>query len=119
MEHPITEAITGIDIVQQMLRVAYGHKLPVTQEQVPINGWAFESRVYAEDPYKGFGLPSVGRLSRYVEPRHIDGVRCDSGIREGSEISIYYDPLICKVRLILLFLVSICSEFCADYDRPL
>ncbi|CAI5455351.1 unnamed protein product [Caenorhabditis angaria] len=97
VEHPITECITGIDIVQQMLRVSYGHKLPITQEQVPLNGWAFESRVYAEDPYKGFGLPSVGRLSRYVEPRHVDGVRCDSGIREGSEISIYYDPLICKL----------------------
>ncbi|CAP34639.1 Protein CBR-PCCA-1 [Caenorhabditis briggsae] len=97
VEHPITECITGIDIVQQMLRVAYGHSLPLTQEQVPLNGWAFESRVYAEDPYKGFGLPSVGRLSKYVEPRHVDGVRCDSGIREGSEISIYYDPLICKL----------------------
>ncbi|CAB3400343.1 unnamed protein product [Caenorhabditis bovis] len=97
VEHPITECITGIDIVQQMLRVSYGHKLPVTQDQVPLNGWAFESRVYAEDPYKGFGLPSVGRLSRYVEPKHVEGVRCDSGIREGSEISIYYDPLICKL----------------------
>ncbi|KAJ1369924.1 Propionyl-CoA carboxylase alpha chain, mitochondrial [Parelaphostrongylus tenuis] len=97
VEHPITECITGIDIVQQMIRVAYGHKLPLTQAQVPLNGWAFESRVYAEDPYKGFGLPSVGRLFKYVEPRHIPGVRCDSGIREGSEISIYYDPLICKL----------------------
>ncbi|EYC05257.1 hypothetical protein Y032_0083g1666 [Ancylostoma ceylanicum] len=97
VEHPITECITGIDIVQQMLRVAYGHKLPLTQDQVPLNGWAFESRVYAEDPYKGFGLPSIGRLHKYVEPRHVAGVRCDSGIREGSEISIYYDPLICKL----------------------
>ena len=97
VEHPITESITGIDIVQQMLRVSYGHKLNLTQSQVPLQGWAFESRVYAEDPYKGFGLPSVGRLSRYVEPTHIQGVRCDSGIREGSEISIYYDPLICKL----------------------
>ncbi|KHJ97318.1 Carbamoyl-phosphate synthase L chain, ATP binding domain protein [Oesophagostomum dentatum] len=97
VEHPITECITGIDIVQQMLRVAYGHTLPLTQDQVPLNGWAFESRIYAEDPYKGFGLPSIGRLHKYVEPRHIEGVRCDSGIREGSEISIYYDPLICKL----------------------
>ncbi|CAD6189132.1 unnamed protein product [Caenorhabditis auriculariae] len=97
VEHPITECITGIDIVQQMLRVSYGHKLPITQNQVPIIGWAFESRVYAEDPYKGFGLPSVGRLSRYVEPHNVEGVRCDSGIVEGSEISIYYDPLICKL----------------------
>jgi len=97
VEHPITECITGIDIVQQMLRVAYGHPLRIHQNQVPLRGWAFESRVYAEDPYKGFGLPSVGRLSRYIEPRHLEGVRCDSGIREGSEISIYYDPLICKL----------------------
>ncbi|GMR32315.1 hypothetical protein PMAYCL1PPCAC_02510, partial [Pristionchus mayeri] len=97
VEHPITESITGIDIVQQMLRVSYGHKLNFSQKDVPLQGWAFESRVYAEDPYKGFGLPSVGRLSRYVEPNHIEGVRCDSGIREGSEISIYYDPLICKL----------------------
>ncbi|CAJ0583766.1 unnamed protein product, partial [Mesorhabditis spiculigera] len=96
VEHPITECITGIDIVQQMIRVAHGHKLNISQDQVPLNGWAFESRVYAEDPYKGFGLPSVGRLHRYVEP-HGNGIRCDSGIREGSEISIYYDPLICKL----------------------
>jgi propionyl-CoA carboxylase alpha chain len=62
-----------------------------------IYGWAFESRVYAEDPHKGFGLPSVGRLVQYREPLYVEGVRCDSGVREGSEISIYYDPLICKV----------------------
>lgn len=98
VEHPITEAITGIDVVQQMLRVAYGHKLKVKQSDIGINGWAFECRVYAEDPYKGFGLPSVGRLTKYEEPhRNVEGVRCDSGIREGSEISIYYDPLICKL----------------------
>ncbi|VDN53255.1 unnamed protein product [Dracunculus medinensis] len=98
VEHPITEAITGLDIVQQMLRVAYGHKLKITQNDIGIRGWAFECRVYAEDPYKGFGLPSVGRLTKYEEPhRNVKGVRCDSGIREGSEISIYYDPLICKL----------------------
>lgn len=97
VEHPITEGITGLDIVQQMLRVAYGHKLNIKQSDIKVNGWAFECRVYAEDPYKGFGLPSVGRLTKYEEPRHIEGVRCDSGIREGSEISIYYDPLICKL----------------------
>ncbi|PIC47168.1 hypothetical protein B9Z55_006612 [Caenorhabditis nigoni] len=95
VEHPIVECTTGIYTVQ-MLRVAYGHSLPLTREQVPLNGWAFESRVYAEDPYKQFGLPSVGRLPKYVEPRHVDGVCCSSGIREGSEISIYYDPLSCK-----------------------
>uniref|UniRef100_A0A915A7R3 Propionyl-CoA carboxylase alpha chain, mitochondrial n=1 Tax=Parascaris univalens TaxID=6257 RepID=A0A915A7R3_PARUN len=97
VEHPITEAITGLDIVQQMLRVCYGHKLNIKQSDIGIRGWAFECRVYAEDPYKGFGLPSVGRLTKYEEPLKVDGVRCDSGIREGSEISIYYDPLICKL----------------------
>lgn len=65
--------------------------------QVPLNGWAFESRVYAEDPFKNFGLPSIGRLHRYIEPTSIPRVRCDSGIVEGSEISIYYDPMICKL----------------------
>lgn len=97
VEHPITECITGIDIVHQMIRAAKGHKLLHKQSDVPVDGWAFECRVYAEDPYKAFGLPSVGRLSRYVEPNHIPMVRCDSGITEGSEISIYYDPMICKL----------------------
>lgn len=97
VEHPITEGITGIDLVQQMIRVAYGHKLNLKQKDIPIRGWAVECRVYAEDPYKSFGLPSVGRLSQYIEPHSVEGVRCDSGIREGSEISIYYDPLICKL----------------------
>lgn len=97
VEHPITEAITGLDLVQQMVRVAYGHPLNITQNDVGINGWAIESRVYAEDPYKAFGLPSVGRLISYKEPLHIPNVRCDSGIKEGSEISIYYDSMICKL----------------------
>jgi propionyl-CoA carboxylase alpha chain len=97
VEHPITECITGVDIVQQMMRVAYGHKLNLTQKDIGIDGWAVECRVYAEDPFKSFGIPSIGRLSRYREPLHIPGVRCDSGIREGSEISMYYDPLICKL----------------------
>ncbi|VEL11742.1 unnamed protein product [Protopolystoma xenopodis] len=66
-------------------------------EDIPVHGWAIECRVYAEDPYRAFGLPSIGRLSSYVEPTHIPGVRCDSGIQEGSEISIYYDPMICKL----------------------
>ncbi|TKR80869.1 hypothetical protein L596_014858 [Steinernema carpocapsae] len=98
VEHPITEEITNLDIVQQMIRVAYGHKLNLQQSDIKINGWSFESRVYAEDPFKGFGLPSVGRLTKYEEPvDSVEGIRCDSGIREGSEISIYYDPLICKL----------------------
>ncbi len=97
VEHPITECITGIDIVHQMIRVGKGHKLLHKQEDIPVDGWGIECRVYAEDPYKAFGLPSVGRLTSYVEPLHLEGVRCDSGITEGSEISIYYDPMICKL----------------------
>lgn len=97
VEHPITECITGIDIVHQMIRVAKGNKLLHKQSDVPIDGWAFECRVYAEDPYKSFGMPSIGRLYKYIEPNHIPNVRCDSGIQEGSEISIYYDPMICKL----------------------
>lgn len=97
VEHPITECITGVDLVQQMIRVAKGHKLNIKQEDVKINGWAIESRVYAEDPYKSFGLPSIGRLHKYIEPSKLPGVRCDSGIEEGSEISMYYDPMICKL----------------------
>jgi len=97
VEHPITEMITGVDLVAQMMRSAYGHQLNLTQDDIKINGWGIECRVYAEDPFKGFGLPSVGRLSQYREPLTVPGVRCDSGIREGSEISIYYDPLICKL----------------------
>ncbi|XP_042857988.1 propionyl-CoA carboxylase alpha chain, mitochondrial-like [Penaeus japonicus] len=97
VEHPITECITGVDLVHQMIRVAKGHPLKIGQKDVPIRGWAIESRVYAEDPFKNFGLPSIGRLSKYQEPLHLPKVRCDSGIEEGSEISIYYDPMICKL----------------------
>ncbi|KAL5004005.1 hypothetical protein ScPMuIL_017461 [Solemya velum] len=97
VEHPITECITGIDIVHQMLRVAKGHKILHKQADVPIDGWAIECRVYAEDPYKNFGMPSIGRLYKYIEPTSIPKVRCDSGIQEGSEISIYYDAMICKL----------------------
>lgn len=98
VEHPITEYITGMDLVEQMIRVAANQKLVPKQEDIKINGWAIESRVYAEDPEKY--LPSIGRLSKYIEPRSTKGqneVRCDSGIVEGSEISIYYDPMICKL----------------------
>ncbi|KAK4472924.1 hypothetical protein MN116_004129 [Schistosoma mekongi] len=97
VEHPITECITGVDIVHQMLRIGIGHPLLLSQSDIPVHGWAFECRVYAEDPYKAFGLPSIGRLHTYIEPAHIPNVRCDSGINEGSEISIYYDPMICKL----------------------
>ncbi|XP_038127131.1 propionyl-CoA carboxylase alpha chain, mitochondrial [Cyprinodon tularosa] len=97
VEHPITECITGLDLVEQMIRVAKGYRLQPRQEDIPINGWAIESRVYAEDPYKSFGLPSIGRLSQYQEPLNLSNVRVDSGIEEGSDISIYYDPMISKL----------------------
>jgi propionyl-CoA carboxylase alpha chain len=99
VEHPITEQITGIDIVEHMIRIAAGEKLALSQTDIKINGWAMESRVYAEDPLRNF-LPSIGRLTRYKEPVPYDGgnwIRSDSGIVEGSEISIYYDPLISKL----------------------
>uniref|UniRef100_A0A0B7B7K3 Biotin carboxylase n=1 Tax=Arion vulgaris TaxID=1028688 RepID=A0A0B7B7K3_9EUPU len=97
VEHPITEMITGVDIVHQMLRVAKGHPLLHRQVDIPIDGWAIECRIYAEDPFKNFGMPSIGRLSRYVEPTYLENTRCDSGIMEGSEISIFYDPMISKL----------------------
>ena len=96
VEHPITEYVTGLDLVEQMLYSASNHPLALKQEQICINGWAFESRVYAEDPEKY--LPSVGRLLTYQEPLAIEGkVRCDSGFVEGSEMHVEYDPLICKL----------------------
>ncbi|XP_016059327.1 PREDICTED: propionyl-CoA carboxylase alpha chain, mitochondrial isoform X1 [Miniopterus natalensis] len=97
VEHPVTECITGLDLVQEMIRVAKGYPLKHKQADIPINGWAVECRVYAEDPYKSFGLPSIGRLSQYQEPIHLPGVRVDSGIQPGSDISIYYDPMISKL----------------------
>lgn len=104
VEHPVTEAITGIDLVEYMIRVAAGEKLPMSQDDIGIDGWAIENRIYAEDPYRGF-LPSTGRLVRYstpVEPwagdlRGVDGVRFDSGVQEGGEVSIFYDPMIAKL----------------------
>uniref|UniRef100_A0A8C5V9S6 Propionyl-CoA carboxylase alpha chain, mitochondrial n=1 Tax=Microcebus murinus TaxID=30608 RepID=A0A8C5V9S6_MICMU len=97
VEHPVTECITGLDLVQEMICVAKGYPLRHKQADIPINGWAVECRVYAEDPYKSFGLPSTGRLSQYQEPLHLPGVRVDSGIQPGSDISIYYDPMISKL----------------------
>ena len=96
VEHPVTECITGLDLVEQMIRVAYGEKLAFTQEQVKLEGWAIENRVYAEDPYRGF-LPSTGRLVRYRPPAQVDNVRVDDGVYEGSEISMFYDPMIAKL----------------------
>ncbi|CAK4716260.1 unnamed protein product [Aphanomyces euteiches] len=98
VEHPVTELITKVDLVEQMLRIAAGHKLPahLTSGPLPIYGWAMESRVYAEDPLRGF-LPSIGRLLQYQEPHHLPGVRVDSGVSEGSDISMHYDPMISKL----------------------
>ena len=114
VEHPVTEAITGIDLVEQMIRVAAGEQLAFTQDDIKIDGWAIENRVYAEDPYRGF-LPSTGRLVRYNPPvpgweddgaenannlngrRGVDGVRVDDGVYEGGEVSMFYDPMIAKL----------------------
>jgi propionyl-CoA carboxylase alpha chain len=109
VEHPVTEAITGIDLVEQMIRVAAGEELAFTQDDIGIDGWAIENRVYAEDPYRGF-LPSTGRLSRYRPPvegwtddgeangrRGVGGVRIDDGVYEGGEVSMFYDPMIAKL----------------------
>ncbi|ARE82539.1 acetyl-/propionyl-coenzyme A carboxylase alpha chain [Roseovarius mucosus] len=100
VEHPVTELITGVDLVEQMIRVAHGEALSLKQADVKLTGWAMESRLYAEDPYRGF-LPSIGRLSRYRPPEELamDGavVRNDTGVFEGGEISMYYDPMIAKL----------------------
>ncbi len=115
VEHPVTELITGVDLVEQMIRVAYGEKLAMAQKDVTLTGWAIENRLYAEDPYRGF-LPSIGRLSRYRPPAEtasgplLDNdkwqgdapagdfaVRNDTGVFEGGEISMYYDPMIAKL----------------------
>ena len=109
VEHPVTEAITGIDLVEQMIRVAAGEKLAFAQADIGIDGWAIENRVYAEDPYRGF-LPSTGRLVRYNPPvegwtddgaangrRGVEGIRVDDGVYEGGEVSMFYDPMIAKL----------------------
>jgi propionyl-CoA carboxylase alpha chain len=96
VEHPITEMITGIDIVEQMIRVAAGEKLGFGQSDVALDGWAVEARIYAEDPGRGF-LPSIGRLTTYRAPEESDQVRVDSGVGEGDEISMFYDPMIAKL----------------------
>ncbi|MCZ4367624.1 acetyl-CoA carboxylase biotin carboxylase subunit [Sulfitobacter dubius] len=115
VEHPVTELITGVDLVEQMIRVANGEKLSISQDDVTLTGWAIENRLYAEDPYRGF-LPSIGRLTRYRPPQEVAAgplleqgtwqgdapsgemaVRNDTGVYEGGEISMYYDPMIAKL----------------------
>ena len=95
VEHPVTELVTGLDLVELMIRIAAGEPLPIAQEDVRLDGWAIEARVYAEDPTRNF-LPSIGRLVRYRPPAG-DGIRLDAGVVEGSEISVHYDPLIAKL----------------------
>jgi propionyl-CoA carboxylase alpha chain len=100
VEHPVTELVTGVDLVEQMIRVAAGEKLEMAQKDVTLTGWAVESRVYAEDPFRNF-LPSIGRLVKYRPPAESKSdnitVRNDTGVQEGGEISIYYDPMIAKL----------------------
>ena len=95
VEHPVTELVTGQDLVEMMIRVAAGEKLSLTQDQVTLTGWAMESRVYAEDPFRNF-MPSIGRLFGYREPQG-EAVRVDSGVYEGGEVSMHYDPMISKL----------------------
>jgi len=96
VEHPVTELITGLDLVELMIRVAAGEKLPFKQKDVKLDGWAVEARVYAEDPFRNF-LPSTGRLIKYREPEPGSDVRVDTGVYEGGEISMFYDPMIAKL----------------------
>jgi propionyl-CoA carboxylase alpha chain len=96
VEHPVTESITGLDLVEQMIRVAAGEKLSFSQKDIQRNGWSMECRINADDPYRSF-LPSTGRLVRYQPPEEMDGVRVDTGVYEGGEIPMYYDSMIAKL----------------------
>ena len=96
VEHPVTEEITGIDLVEQMISIADGKELKIKQEDVKINSWSMEARIYAEDPIRKF-LPSVGRVKKYIEPKVEKNVRLDSGIMDGSDVSINYDPMLAKL----------------------
>ena len=96
VEHPVTEYITGLDLVEQMIRVAAGEPLAFKQDDVKLKGWAIEARVYAEDPFRNF-LPSIGRLVKYMPPQETEVVRVDTGVYEGGEVSMYYDPMIAKL----------------------
>ena len=122
VEHPVTEMITGLDLVHEMINVANDKKLSFSQKDIKLNGWAFESRIYAEDPYKGF-LPSIGRLTKYSPPsedKSIDyEIRNDTGVKEGDEISIFYDPMIAKLstwgkdrKSAIKFMEKSLDEFC-------
>lgn len=96
VEHPVTESITGLDLVEQMIRVAAGEKLSFGQKDIQRNGWSMECRINADDPYRNF-LPSTGRLVRYQPPEEVNGVRVDTGVYEGGEIPMYYDSMIAKL----------------------
>jgi propionyl-CoA carboxylase alpha chain len=96
VEHPVTELVTGLDIVELMIKIALGETLPFKQEDIKLNGWAMESRVYAEDPSRGF-LPSSGRINLYIEPQESENVRVDTGVYEGGEVSMFYDAMIAKL----------------------
>jgi propionyl-CoA carboxylase alpha chain len=96
VEHPVTEMVTGLDLVEQMIRIAAGEALSIKQKDVKLSGWSIESRVYAEDPYRHF-LPSTGRLVRYRPPPEQQGVRIDDGVADGGEVSMFYDPMIAKL----------------------
>ena len=96
VEHPVTEMVSGLDLVEQMILIAAGNQLNITQDEVQINGWALECRIYAEDPYRDF-MPSIGRLTSYVTPSESKSIRVDTGFREGSEVSMFYDPMIAKL----------------------
>ncbi len=97
VEHPVTELITGVDLVELMIRVAAGEKLPLTQDEVQLNGWSMECRINAEDPFRGF-LPSTGRLVKFQPPKEVPGqVRVDTGVYDGGEISMFYDSMIAKL----------------------
>ncbi len=96
VEHPVTELVTGTDIVELMIKIALGADLPFKQEDIKLEGWAMESRIYAEDPSRGF-LPSSGRINLYIEPQENENVRVDSGVYEGGEVSMFYDAMIAKL----------------------
>ncbi len=96
VEHRVTELITGYDLVELMIKIAAGEKLPFNQEDIKLNGWALESRIYSEDPTRGF-LPSIGRITGYREPEAKTGILIDSGVYEGSEVNMFYDPMISKL----------------------